>query len=247
VKGFIDKRFLKKLALINGLAIFIIVLGPLIIDPRLKSHVQFPNRTYTYQWLWLLMCVPVGFGTYYFGYGRKMRGWRNRILTIVVPALILTLPALAIAFLFPPEFPHAGIVVWAFAYGFVSLLTVFFRSGRTMSDPVTNDSEVLNERMKLERLKATISWWQQISLYAAAGYLAFAIFLASVAWTINGVMLPDNKAERFFFGNMQMFQILLFSVFVMAGPLLEAYRTTQYHINQIASIKLEKGKPRATD
>src|SRR5947209_13872631 len=120
----LDKKFLRKLTWLNGLGMLIIVASPLIIDPRLKSHVQFPNRTYSiYRWLWVLMCIPVVFGTYYLGYGRKMRGWTRRTFNILNPTLILTVPALVIAFLFPPEYPHMGIFVWTFAYGLVTLFT----------------------------------------------------------------------------------------------------------------------------
>jgi len=223
----VDKKFWKKVGWINGLGIFITVLGPLIIDPRLKSHVQFPNRPYTYNWFWLLISIPVGLATYYFGHGWKLRGWPSRTLNTIVPALGLLLSAFIVAFLFPPEFPHVGIIVWAFAYSFVSLFTVFFHLGRQDSDQFPNTSAALH------RLKATISWWKQITLYAAAGYLAFAIFLASVAWTINSVMLT-NQRERFFFGNAQMIQILVYSVFILIGPLNEAFQTTQYHIAKLS-------------
>lgn len=218
-----------KLGLFNGLGMLFIILGPLIIDPQLKSHNQFPNRLYScWHWILCLMCIPIGFGTYYLGYG-----WKKQIYNTLSPTLILILPAFIISFLLAPEVPHMGIVVWTFAYGFVSLFSVVFhqnRNGEYLDNPL------LEFTGRLERLKATIALWQQITVYAGAGYLAFAIFLASVAWSIGQTMLSDPK-ERLFFGNSQVFQIMVYSIFIVTGPLYEALQTTLYYIEKLSSIK----------
>jgi hypothetical protein len=231
-----DKSFLKKLAWINGLGLLIILLGPLLIDPQLKHHADFfypNNRSYSIiRWLWLFMSIPIGFGTYYFGYGWKKRRWSNRILDIAGPALMLVLPALAISFLFPPERPHFGIIVWTFAYGFVTFFTALYR--------LDINQQFRRSTRHLERLKATISLWQQITLYSGAGYLAFVIFLVSVASTVAKVMIRDEyQKEQFFLVNMEVAQIMLYSVFIVIGPLNQALKTTQYYIKKLSSRNLK--------
>src|SRR5947209_9342613 len=100
MKNSFDNTFLIKLALFNGLGLLFIIIGPLIIDPHLKHHVQFPDRTYSiYCWLWTLMCFPVGFGTYLLGLGYKGRGWNYRTLNTITPSLILIVPGILISFL----------------------------------------------------------------------------------------------------------------------------------------------------
>lgn len=240
-KNAFDNTLLIKLALFNGLGLLIIIIGPLIIDPRLKSHVQFPDRTYSiYCWLWVLVCIPVGIGTYFLGLGYRKTGWQVQILNIIIPTLILIVPGLLISFLLRAERsdmterPHMGIFAWTVAYGFGMMFTMFFRINRSDFNYLSDHHSPA--KGQLESLKATVNFWQQITIYSGAGYLAFVIFLVSVAWTIGEAMISDKK-ERFFFGNSQVMQIMVYSFFIIVYPLNEAFKTTRHYIEQLSAVE----------
>jgi len=97
---------------------------------------------------------------------------------------MLVLPALAISFLFPPETSSFRNHRLDFRLWLCDVFTALYR--------LDINQQFRRSTRHLERLKATISLWQQITLYSGAGYLAFVIFLVSVASTVAKVMIRDE-------------------------------------------------------
>lgn len=230
----VDWRLALKLSSFNAIGLLVAIVSPLYIDPRLKTHRVFPAEFYpgrqnypngTWAVVLIFLC-PIVIGSTYLLLNRKeTSGYLASFLPLAIPGFIA-------AFLLPPERPHSGIIIWTFAYGVISLLTIFLRQRR--EDRYLDDSN-LSLRSKLARLKATISTWQQIAVYGTVGYLAFVIFWISVAWN-NTKFVVTKPSEQFEFGNFCMFQIGLYSILMVTGPLNEAFQMTFRSIERLSTI-----------
>lgn len=230
---FIDEKLLLKISVYNTVGLLVAIGSPLIIDPRLPSHVLHPNRQYPYTKLWLIalfFLCPVVFVSSYRLLKRKASS-KNSVWFSCLPAFI---PGFCAAFLLSDERPHSGILVWTFGYCVLTALTVLFRQKR-------EDMSYLNDHniqfgLKLERLKATITTWQQITVYGSMGYLAFVIFQISVVWFTSKVIVTV-PAEQWYFGNFCSGQIALYSFMMIIGPINEAFQMTFSSIRQLTNIK----------
>lgn len=225
----LDHALILKVSLFNTVALAISIGMPWFLDPLLTSHVQYKSRHYP-KAPWLLALCPVVFACTYFSLSETEAHTRNAIFSFLFLALI----GGAAAFLFPPERPHMGVLTNTFVYSLLSFLTVWLRHSR---DPLLYlvDSS-LDFDGRLERLKATISTWQLITVYAAAGYLAFVIFLVSVLWSVSQLMLT-KPSERFLFGNVCLIGVCCYSVFVIIGPLHEAFDMVLRATEQLSAIR----------
>ena len=224
----VDRALRLKVAFFNAVGLLVAIGSPAVFDPLLTTHVQFGARHYPYVG-WLLLLCPVAFVGTYFSL-TKRAPIRNPLVSI----LWVAIPGIGAAFAFPPERPHFGVLTWTFGYCLLSFLTVFFRQSRDgylyLEDPdVPFDS-------KLERLKATISTWQQLTIYSLAGYLAFVIFQISIIWTISQVIVTAQN-EKFLFGELCGMQIAIFSVFVIMGPLNEAFQMTLCSTRKLSTLR----------
>jgi uncharacterized membrane protein YfcA len=94
----------------------------------------------------VVLCVTAFVVTYWL-----LRRRRTRRFDIWASFLPLAVPGSVIAFLFPPETPHSGILVWTFGYCVTSLLTIFLHLRREGYDYL--DNHALSFEGRLERLK----------------------------------------------------------------------------------------------
>jgi hypothetical protein len=231
----VDCRLALKLAIFNTIGLLLAIVSPLYIDPKLKTHTVFPAAEYPLRqnypntaWAVALgfLCPVILASTFLLLRKKRTSGYLASFLPLAIPGSIA-------AFFLPPERPHSGILVWTFGYSAISLLTIFLRKKR--EDRYLDDPN-LSLKSKLERLKATISAWQQIAVYGTVGYLAFVIFQISVVWSNSKIIVTDPR-EQFEFGNFCSFQIALYSILVVVGPLNEAFQTTFRSIERLSTTK----------
>lgn len=189
--------------------------GPILIDPRLHSHVMFGARVSRYGWLWLLL-APLVFFIPFLAL-TKVAQLSSAPLLSCSGLLLLGVPS---AFAFPPERPHMGIVVWVFGYALVAVITTWIWFALDDFSYAANHEQPFVAR--LERAKATVTFWQQLAIYGSGGYLAFSIAWAYLTWFMVGEFVTDN-AERQFLGQACIAQMLCFSLAVVVGPLQQAF------------------------
>ena len=147
----------------------------------------------------------------------------------------LLIPAWIIAFTtFRPEVPHKGVLLISVAYASASLLTVAARQSRETFGYV-NDPDI-EFQGRLERLKASINAWQQISVYGMAAYIGFAAVALSTLWTV-GEHIVTVDAERLILLENNIVHLTMLSFVVGLGPLHESFEMIFESVRQLSAIK----------
>jgi hypothetical protein len=227
----VDRSLAAKVGIFNALGLIITIASPMIVDPRLTTHVQYGARHYS-RWLWsfTVLSAPVFLATRSVLADRKVSSgnYLRACLPLLVPGGLIAI------FAFRPETPHLGASLLAVAYATVSIFTVACRQSREgyryLADPT------LEFAGRLERLKATVTTWQQISVYGMAAYMGFVAVALTVLWTITGYMVQLEK-ERFFLGESFIVQIVIYSVCVVSGPLHECFKMVFESVRQLSGLK----------
>jgi hypothetical protein len=227
----IDDRFCLKIASFNSIGFLIAILTPYWVDPQLHSHVKSPGPSYPLA-PWFLLLMPIVFlaTLCLLKVGRCKH---HRSLISWIPLLVAGVPSL---WAFRPGFPHMGFMLLLFAFSLLSFLTVWLHF--TPEDTSFLQRSEIPLEAKLEQLKASIFIWRSIFIYGAVGYLAFSI--SWVAWLTNAtpIMLTD-RYEQFFFNNVSVAGLLIFTVGIMIGPLNEAFMRTSELQKKFSTIRDE--------
>jgi hypothetical protein len=230
-----DRWFRQKIAFFNAIGSYSGILTAYILDHRLTTHVRFPQpRYYPNAWIWLLLSALVPLSTFFL-LGRL----RGKVALLLGSFLPLALFGVATSFSFPPERPHVGILGSTFGFAVLSFLTTLVRVSLVDYSPKGIAPEV-----RLECIKATVSMWQMIAVYSAAGYLAFAISWAYVVSVIAG-MTANSPQDRFELGEAGIFQIIAISICVILGPVYEAFRNAFTAVAQLSKSSIHGGSTKA--
>lgn len=227
----IDSILANKIGVFNAIGLILAIASPMIIDPLLTTHVWFPTSRNYSPWTWVaaLFSVPV------FWFTRRMLvnqrpHWGNYLrafFPLFIPGIVIALVA------FRPEVPHLGVMLLTLAYGSLSMFTVASRQGRERYDYLTDPK--VGFQARLERLRATVSNWQMISVYGLAAYIGFVAVILSVLWTIAGYMVTANK-ERFSLGASYLAQVAIYSICVAVGPFYESFQMMFKSNRKLSSI-----------
>jgi hypothetical protein len=205
------------------------VCGVSVIDPILTSHVLFGSRHYPYAWVWWLLS-PLTFIAPYV----LLRRYRAKHSTAIISVAPLAILGVIASFFFPPERPHAGILFSALGFALIAFLTAWlsFSPGdyRFLVDCT------IPFPCRLERVKASVSWWQSIAVYSTMGYMAFAISWAYVL-LVSVPQIVDKPADRFFLQKALILEVFITSFCVLLGPLWELFSIATVALSQITKIK----------
>jgi hypothetical protein len=217
-KESLDRPRARRLSWFNAVGILVALSSPLLIERNLSSLilVHRPVWPWTVHWFVSLMmamacATVVGFLTYVC-LDHKQSGGRNgwvAPLTVGAPIMVLSL------FFRWGKWPHMGMWCWAFAFGALSHVFVVCRKARHM----------VGVNRSLEGLKATLSTWQLITVYALTAYLAFVIFQLYLVWLISQDLV-SSREERLLFAACSACQLVIFSSLIFMGPLREAWQMT---------------------
>jgi len=227
-----DRRLAIKISLFNVIGLLLAVAGPVVIDPQLATHVYGAEHARLRPHgaaIATLLCAVLFVSTYV-----GLKRTRAVATSLLSSFIFLLLAGVAASFAFPPERPHMGVLMVTLSYALLSFLTVYFRQSR--EDYRYVQDLTLSFEGRLERLKATIATWQLILVYGAAGYLAFAVYLITVLWNVGPIMLAD-KNDIFWWGNINVLSIGLYSALVVIGPLNEAFQMVFRSIEQLSNVQ----------
>lgn len=226
-----DRMFLIKISMFNAFGILVAVLIPILVDPNLISHALYPSRHYPLnRWLLLLLCPVVYFSCY-----ETLRRSKTDISSLIFSCFFIIIVGSIVAlFAFRPERPHMWVIETTFAYSILSFLTVLLRINKRPLG-YTNYSSI-SFQGHIEYLKAKISLWRQITICLSLGYLVLAIVDITIVWHVNQVMVSDRGDQILLF-NVSLCSLLLFSLFVVIGPLLESFMRTNENIEELSTIK----------
>ena len=205
------------------------IAGPTFVDPKLRSQVLYGARSYPHGWIWWLF-APVAFVLPYIAlrFFESKEAW---LVSSITPLIIL---GAAAAFSFPPERPHMGILVCTFGFALIILVTV--ACSVSASDFAYAADTAIPFESRLERVKATASFWQMISVYGAAGYLAFAVAWLYALWFMTEKFVGSAE-DRFRLGQSQVAVAVAVSICVVVGPILEAFSNAFEAMLQLSTVK----------
>ena len=231
--------FYLKIASFNAIGFIGLISAAIYLDPRLASQVQFGARSYPHaQWFYLLF--PVILGATYFSLS-KLGSLNAKLICSWLPIAIV---GPSTAFLFPPERPHFGILSGSFAIVMVSFITAWLHL--TQDDLSYLQNKDLPFESRLERLKASATFWQQISIYSSAGYMAFVVTWIYVLWQLAPYIVIDRR-DIFLLNSVAAFEVLIFTVFVILGPLKEAFQRAFFLTSMLSTVKREVAHGAATE
>ena len=219
-----------RVALISLVGYFTVVAGPVLLDPRLPTHIGYPKRGYPpYGWLWWLF-TPLAFLLPLIGL-QVFKLKPALLITSIAPLLLL---AMAASLSFPPERPHFGTLLCGLGFSLIILITVVFRINANDVTYIGNASIPFESR--LEHIKATAAFWQTISVYAGAAYLAFVVSWIYAMW-FTTEKIVSSPEDKFTFGQACVAVAVLVTICVVFGPLFEAFRNAFLAINQISNVQ----------
>ena len=178
-----------------------------------------------------------------------LRYWKLRVWKFREPAvcranmfrvLLIMLAAGAIIELFIlPRGARAPGTVIILAYGCLSMLTLGVRQGRERFDYINNFGFSFEGR--IERLKATASAWQQISVYGMAAYMGFVAVALTIFWAATQNISEGNvrRSLGWYFA----LHLVIYTACVVAGPLHESFEMMFRSVRQLSNIQLGPIKP----
>jgi hypothetical protein len=155
---------------------------------------------------------------------------RKKIAILLGSFLPLFSFGLAASFFFPPERPHVGILGSTFGFAVLSFLTTLVRISL-----VDYSEKAIAPDLKLACIKHTVTMWQLIAVYAAAGYLAFSISWAYVV-SVSAQLTVISPKDRFELGEAGIIQIIAVSICVLLGPLYEAFKNAFTAVTQFTRL-----------
>ena len=226
----LDRFFYIRVAAISLVGYFTVVAGPLLLDPKLPTHIGYPNRSYPpYGWIWWLF-TPVALLLPFIG----LRVFTSKEWILIISVAPLLLLSIAASLSFPPERPHFGTLLCGFGFSLIILITVVFRvygnDFANISDPT------IPFESRLEHVKASAAYWQMISVYAGAAYLAFAVSWIYAMWFTTEKIVSSSE-DKYTFGQAQVALAVLVTICVVFGPLFEAFRNAFKATAQISHVK----------
>src|SRR5258708_2491016 len=226
VDGFLCIR----VAAFSLIGYFTVIAGPLLLDPRLPTHIGYPNRGYpAHAWIWWSI-APLAFVLPYI----NLKSFTSKELLLVGSIAPLLLLAIVASLNFPPERPHMGTLLCGFGFALIIVITVAFRI--KANDFAYIADVTIPFELRLEQLKATAAFWQMISVYAGAAYLAFAISWIYAMWFTTEKIVSSSQ-DKFTFGQAQVALAGIVSICVILGPLLEAFQNAFRAVAQISNVK----------
>lgn len=216
----LDPRLALKVATFDAIGMANAIVVPMIVDPLLKTQVQYGARVYPVGRWWLLLLCPVLFAITY----ACLRTFRSSFAISMSAWVFLMATGLIVAFVgFRPETPHMWVVESTFAYSALAFCAVMPRLASGQQSYLADQSLPLT--LRVERLRATITFWQLIAIGGTLAYLVFAYIDLSTVWNTIHTLVP-NAAEQVLLENASLCSIFVYSALVVIGPLKEAFQVT---------------------
>lgn len=226
-----NTRFRLKIAFLNLAGFIMAVCIPVYVDENTK------NRMYDEQYIfhpvgdWYLLLTPFVFFLTFFTIklvDSKHKGYWIACLPPVVYGL------------FPlfnfrdQEFGNMGVAGVIFGTFLIAFLTTLIH----FSPEDTRYLHISNVHIltKIERLKASISLWQAITIYGTMGYMAFTIVWFAAISKSGEIMFKDIN-DQCFFNNVMTGVVFVTTLAVLFGPLNEAFQKTLRLIKRFGDIK----------
>ena len=218
-------------AVTNLVGYLLAVIPPLVLDPRLETHVRFGARSYDHGWL-VCIIAPVVFGSTY-ALLRKAKSEISAILGATVPLLVgygISLPILR------PECPHGNIICVGTVWTTITLTSAWLHYSTFFNIiPLPLDAAI---NARIEFIKERLSTCRTILIGFGAGYVGLVITAIHEMHNVNKNLVTDD-GEAFILNINSDLIFSLFSVFFVIAIILPLAR----HCNRLAALFLTINAP----
>jgi hypothetical protein len=204
------------------------VFGPIFIDPILKSHVLFGQRTYPCA----ILCIPIYTALLLCQSILLWRGSTTKSLymsvVIYIISILLTFP------LFLPEFPHGNVFSVAMTSSFLSAFTIFV--WWICNNISIDDREIRKAGTNtLDYIKTLFAFARQ---GAFAGVALFgALFFASYATGFKFIeAVVTEKSDIFLLNANVNAQIAFYATYCVVGPIRYFFMSSMKILGQYREL-----------
>jgi hypothetical protein len=187
------------------------VLAPILIDPLLKSHVNYPSRNYPYAEL----CLPI-YITLLTAEAALFK-WKTTTASLYVSVCIFALSLIVSLPIFLPEFPHGNLLAVGTVTGFLSAFSIFVWS---IGDQISINPTALATagNATFEYLRALLSFVRQgafagVALFGALFFAAFTTEFQYIDTTVTA------QADKFLLHINTSAQIGFYAIYAISGPI----------------------------
>ncbi|HEY2234857.1 MAG TPA: hypothetical protein VGK01_15405 [Candidatus Angelobacter sp.] len=207
-------------------------LPPIVLDPRLPSHVAFPGgRHYERAYYIVPIALGVVSGTWLWMGNSRIR--YVAITLLFVAACILSIP------IFRPEVPHGNLIFVGTAWSLLSMLTLWIHT-REIRDP-SERTPLPASNARIDFIKEETAIWKGVSLGLGTGYLAIVMTLTLAFHTANREIVTSPR-DIFILNQYSNFLLAFMSLFMFLGPIYESI-TKMIESNQRLLSVLPESKP----
>ena len=207
-----------RISLFNALGLAMATGVPTYLDPLLKSHILWQNRSY-FLGYWVLMLAPFLFiGS--IACFRYVRAWNARVWG---PSTLLVLAGVGSLLNFRPEFPHANVTAWVllFALAGVGASLIHYLP---VKDGFLKSSEI-RKSLKVDKIKEMGALWRAFSVIFTATYAGLLIPWYSYYMTSTS-HLVSVTGEALMLKLYLCGEVAYFSLWMFVGPIFESWSKT---------------------
>jgi hypothetical protein len=188
-------------------------LGPVIVDPKLTSHIRYGVRTYKRAWLLAPLSLLVFLATALTFTLPCLRATTVGFFWPVLPLLggiLLSLP------IFRPEMPHRSVSTTGVIWLILSSVWLWVRFSTAIHEPP--DGVAPDAYIEYVRQHASI--FQAMFLGALAGYLTVIVGWVLAMHKLNQATVSD-KGQLFLLDVKSNIEIAFYSLLFFVGPFFE--------------------------
>ena len=195
-----------------------------IIDPLLRSHINYPNRHYPFAYLIAPIAVAVFVVTVVIA-SRLSRRYRLAAVLPFIAGCILSAP------IFAPEIPHGNLVFIGAIWSLLGSVTIWVQ-GYQVANPNLSGDVALQARM--EYIKEQTSFWKGLGYGLIAAYLGALITLVQSLHRASSDFISSPR-DLLIMDRYTNVEIAVLSIFMFVGPIYEIARkvltTTEFFLD----------------
>jgi hypothetical protein len=186
------------------------IAGPVLVDPRLESHVVFHSRTYPHA----ILCIPI----YVVSLALVLTLFKlkSNLRTLYLSVCIFLVAVVASLPIFRPEFPHGNLLAVAIVAGLLFAFTIFVWS---VGQAICADakSAVGEGEATLGYLKELLSFVRQAT-FAGIGVFSGLLYGAFTVEFEYINTIATSAPDKFLLRINAAAQIGFYAIFAVAGP-----------------------------
>ena len=215
---FKDTLFEFKIASLMCAGIGFILWLTIYTEAKLKPDIQYHIWEYPFGY-WRLLIIAILFSAIYC-FSIFDAAWYKKILFAEIGLAVVGIISLFLL----SDFPHWNMFSWILYYGLASMIAYFIHYTPVKSDYASQHD--IPDTKKIESAKESINLWRTLIVALIVGSLVLVLQWCRIAcynYELEGLFLLSAK-EKLHFALLYSSEIVLFSLFMLFGPIQECLK-----------------------